>query len=512
MISDCFTTVHHFLEKSAERFPEKIAVIHDKNKITYALLNQSANQLANFLTKALMKKGDRVGILMKNSIDYIIAYFATLKVGGIPVALNTENSPDALAYIFNDCQIKLILCQSRNLKKLNAILPQTPLVNWVVFDHEIKPPLPNEINKSTLPEILRHEPDDSPAVNVIDCDLASIVYTSGSTGKPKGVILSHLNLVTNTKSINEYLKLNSEDKILVVLPFHYCYGQSLLLTHFMVGGTVVLDNRFLYPNVVLETMQRERVTGFSGVPSTFYILLNRSSFASRSFPALRYITQAGGAMSPQITRKLIELLPDKKIFIMYGATEASARLSYLAPSDLPQKSGSIGKAIPNVELSIIKENGEKAGVNETGEIVARGSNIMQGYWNDPTETEKVLRNRCYYTGDLAKVDAEGFFYIVGRKKEIIKVGGNRVSAKEIEDVIIQYPDVVEVAVIGIEDSISGEAIKAYIVSKDNGLVTKQKIRLFCSKKIPLFKIPTNYEFVDALPKNSAGKILKGALT
>lgn len=513
MVFDYLTLVHHFLQKAADTFPNKIAVIHNKNRLTYSLINQYSNSLANFLIRQDIKKGDRVGIFIDNSIEYIISYFAILKIGAIAVALNTEYTLDSLIYVLNDCSIKGLLCHKRKLNIIKKVLPHVPSLNFVILDDEISEDssIPKLIGNLSIKTIVNSESQNPPSINVIDCDIASIVYTSGSTGKPKGVTLSHLNLVTNTKSINAYLKLTQEDKILVVLPFHYCYGKSLLHTHFMVGGTVVLDNRFAYPNVVLETMKQEQVTGFSGVPSTFQILLNHSSFANQSFPHLRYITQAGGAMAPHITKKLMESLPDKKIFIMYGATEASARLSYLEPSELNRKLGSIGKAIPNVELSIIKENGEKAGINKIGEIVARGSNIMQGYWNDPEETSQILKNDGYYTGDLARMDEEGFIYIVGRKKDMIKVGGNRVSAKAIEEIIIQYPDIDEVAIIGIEDTILGEAIKAYIVPKTDTIIVEENIRKFCLQRMPQYMQPKFYQFAASLPKNNSGKILKEIL-
>jgi len=302
-----------------------------------------------------------------------------------------------------------------------------------------------------------------------------------------------------------------EDSILVVLPFYYIYGKSLLHTHFHVGGSLVIDNRFAYPSKVLDTMESSQVTGFAGVPSTFMILLNKTNVAEREFPSLRYLTQAGGPMAPSIQKRVAEIFKPAKLFIMYGATEASARLSYLEPDLLDKKLGSIGKAIPNVELFIADEDGKALPPNKLGQIVARGSNIMQGYWNDSEETKKVLKNNLYFTGDLGYMDEDGFLYVVGRLRDIIKVGGNRVSAKEIEEVILEMEEVSETAIVGIEDAVLGEAIKAFVVLKNGKKVDKDFIINYCKKKLPGYKIPHYIEFRKELPKNSSGKILKNQL-
>jgi len=257
-------------------------------------------------------------------------------------------------------------------------------------------------------------------------------------------------------------------------------------------------------------MMEQMVTGFSGVPSTFTILLHRSNIRSHKFDHLRYVTQAGGAMAPAIQKEVAKVFHPAKLFIMYGATEASARLSYLDPNDLPRKWGSIGKAIPNVELFIADDKGHPLRQGEQGEIVARGANIMQGYWNHPEETRKVLRNGLYYTGDVGVMDDDGFLFVIGRNKDMIKIGGNRVSAKEIEEVLYEHPDVADAAVIGIYDEILGEAIKAFIVPKNGNLIQDRNdlIMHFLKSKLAPYKLPKYLEFRDTLPKNKSGKVLK----
>jgi acyl-coenzyme A synthetase/AMP-(fatty) acid ligase len=298
---------------------------------------------------------------------------------------------------------------------------------------------------------------------------------------------------------------------MVVLPFFYSYGNSILMSHFAVHATLVVHQNLVYPNSVLDMMKKENVTGFSGVPSTYAILLNRSSIRNHRFPNLTYLAQAGGAMSPKLAQELKTILPDVNIFIMYGQTEASARLSYLDPHKLLLKAGSIGKAIPGVTLHLLKPEGKPVTVGETGEIVAQGENIMAGYWEDPAATKSVLREEGLWTGDLARIDDEGYLYIVSRKSELIKSGAHRIGPKEIEEVILEHESVHEVAVFGIEDEILGEAIKACIVLKDHAACTKKQMMRHCRQNLPAYKVPHHFEFLKQLPKTASGKIKKNEL-
>jgi acyl-CoA synthetase (AMP-forming)/AMP-acid ligase II len=345
---------------------------------------------------------------------------------------------------------------------------------------------------------------------VQDHDLASLVYTSGVTGKPKGVMLSHRNLVSNARSVVEYLGLVPQDRMMVVLPFYYIYGRSLLYTHFLSGGSLVVDNRFAYPAVILNTMQEQEATCLAGVPTTFSILLNRSDLRSRAFPHLRFVTQAGGGMSKSLQQAVAEVFHPARLFVMYGATEAAPRLTYVEPDDLPRKWGSIGTAIPGMEVIVADEEGRRLPPHVQGEIAARGPGIMMGYWKDPEATAQVLRHGYYFTGDLGFADEDGYMFLTGRARDMIKTGGNRVSAKEIEDVVSSIPGVVETAVIGVADEILGEAIKVFAVPASPDL-TEEVLKSELKQRLPLFKHPKWVELRSALPKNQSGKILKSEL-
>jgi acyl-coenzyme A synthetase/AMP-(fatty) acid ligase len=264
----------------------------------------------------------------------------------------------------------------------------------------------------------------------------------------------------------------------------------------------------MYPNVVLDKMAEEEVTGFAGVPSTFAILLNRSNIRNYFFPKLRYVTQAGGPMSPRHAEELSSVLPDANIFIMYGQTEATARLTFLYPEDLLKKPGSVGKPIPGVHLELVKENGISARVGEEGEIVVKGKNLMAGYWKSPEETRKVLKGNKLYTGDIAKMDDEGYLYMIGRSNDMIKSGAHRISPKEIEEVILEVPEVHEATVFGVEDEILGESVRAVVVLKDGFKEDAKKIQRYCQTKLAPFKIPKEIVFAKELPKTSSGKVMR----
>jgi len=339
-------------------------------------------------------------------------------------------------------------------------------------------------------------------------DVAVILFTSGSTGIPKGVMLTHYNLISNTNSIIEYLKLTKSDRVEMVLPFYYCYGTSILHTHFRVGASMVINNRFMFPQTVVDDINKYECTGFSGVPSTYQILLRMTNIKDTKLPTLRYITQAGGKLPEIFIKELIDILKGVDIFIMYGQTEATARLSYLPPHLIHQKMNSIGRGIDGTKLMVLNKQGNNVKPGEIGEVVARGFNVMKGYFNDKQETDKVIKQGCLYTGDLATVDDEGYIYIVSREKNIIKSGGIRISPKEVEDIILQIPQIVECVVTGVYDDILGEAVKAFVVLIENSYDIDSKYILdFCKNQLTSYKTPRYIEFLKALPKNSSGKVL-----
>jgi len=522
--------LYDLLRHGAAISPDMTAITHGKRSITYHDLLTAADKLGRSLQSDDLPPDSRVAVLCENSVEYVIFFFAALRAGFVVVPLDTSLKPDKLQYILDDCQAKILLIQAKYARFLPEMISADSGVERIVCDKELNldtvatpiDGLAKILNEATSVEFdeliadidtiaplknLRHD-------NIPDCprELTAIFYTSGSTGTPKGVMLSHRNLLSNTVATVEYLKLTQDDAIMCILPLYYIYGNSLLLTHLLIGARVVIDNRFAFPQVILQTMAEEKVTGFSGVPSNFMILLNLATFDSKQLPDLRYLTQAGGAMAPEVIRKLMAAFSDKEIFIMYGQTEASPRVTWLPPDKLKEKVGSIGIPVPGVDVRVAGESAMEMPVGDIGEIVVSGDCVMLGYWNQPDEQTQVLRNGRLFTGDLARRDEDGYIYVVSRKKEIIKAGGNRVSAKEIEERILENDKVLEVAVFGVEDEVLGEAIKAVMVLKESQSASIKEIQEHVALKLARHKIPKYIDFVESLPKYQSGKVNKLALT
>jgi acyl-CoA synthetase (AMP-forming)/AMP-acid ligase II len=493
---------------SASARPDAVALVEGDRHATFGELAEQVDRLARFWVAAGIEPGDRVALLAHNSPFYVAAYYAIVTAGGIAVPLNTATDARSLAFFLSDSGARFLVLGAGTERTVHQAHDSLAGIELALCETPLSSPALKEAMRSVVAGEVDAGQGRLPSLT--DDALASIVYTSGSTGRPRGATLSHRNLVSNALAIQSYLQLAPDDRVLAVLPFFYIYGKSVLNTHMLVGATVVIENRFLYPQAAVDSMEREACTGFSGVPSSFAILLNRTTFANHPPASLRYVTQAGGAMSPSLTRRLMEVLGERKVFIMYGATEAAGRLSYVPPEELAENVGTIGRPIDGVSFRLVREDGSPAAAGETGELVASGPNIMRGYWGDEAETAKALGEDGYRTGDLAVQTENGFYKIVGRKKDMIKAGAHRISAKEIEEAILEHDDVHEAAVVGLPDEVLGEAIWAVLVSKSGEAPTEEVTR-FLRTRLPQFKQPSGIAWRAELPKSAAGKILKEPL-
>jgi acyl-CoA synthetase (AMP-forming)/AMP-acid ligase II len=476
--------------------PDAPAVWFGREVITYDALRRQAGSVGTLLLRQGLCRGDRVGLLAENSPLFIAGYLGAMRAGLCAVPLPTDCDAEAFARYAASLGMRCVLVSPRILPRIEAAAANLGV--------RLIGELPAGLSAA---EALT-------AADVDPCvDLAAIMLTSGSTGEPKGVMVTHRNIECNTHDILSYMHLLPADRAMTVLPFYYCYGASLMHTHLMAGASLVLNNRFLFPEKVLDEIDEKQCTGLAGVPSTYQILLRKTRLAQRRFPSLRWLQQAGGKLPDPFLRELRQALPDARLFVMYGQTEATARLSYLPPERLDEKLGSVGRGLPNTRLEVIKEDRApvRPGSGEVGEIVASGENIARGYWNDTEETARYFRGGKLYTGDMARVDADGYIFIVERARDFIKSAGNRVSPKEIEDAIAEMPAVVEVAVVGVPDELLGEAIRAFVVPTRPGAIAADDVRSHCLKRLPNYKVPEHVRFLPALPKTSNGKVAKAEL-
>ena len=497
-------TVVHLLKKSVSYYPDSEAVVYKDKRVSYLQLWNMICSVADYLHAKGIERGDRVGLLVENSPEYIAAYYGVLAAGGVAVGLNTAAKAVDLTNWLRHCGAKYLFSSLKH-RELDDIAktftddmsivgigePEKQTVSTFDLWHEI-------INKKAA------EPNLSGITDVEEP--AAIIYTSGTTGSPKGVTLSHRNLTSNTQSVIEYLGLTYKDSIVSVLPFYYSFGNSVMHTHLAVGGKIVLESNFMYPHKTLEKMVEEKVTGFSGVPSTYALLLSRTKLKDYDLSRMRYMTQAGGAMPPASIKRFLEEIPEVDFYVMYGQTEGTARLSYLSPENLINKMGSIGKAIPGVTLEIRDESDKICRPGVTGEICAKGDSIMIGYWNAPDATAKVIKDGWLRTGDLAHYDDDGYLYIDGRHTDMIKTGAHRISPKEIEEVMAHLVEVEEVVVVGVPDELLGQIIKAIIVPTSESTLEKKRVQAHCRKNLAMYKIPKIIEFTNELPKTASGKV------
>ncbi|KZZ19376.1 hypothetical protein A3752_02055, partial [Oleiphilus sp. HI0081] len=440
------------LAKHAHSTPDRTAVTYSVNEarnLSYYQLACLVNIYRKKIKSLNIPSNDKAVICLENSAEYIALLYACWSLDITVIPLHSQSAVREVQHILDFSQAKLAITKN-NL----AINLENSVQHLKVEANEFELLLDTEAAKPDLDQWV------IPAVE----HNALILFTSGTTGDPKGVMLSHSNLLANTQSIVQYLSLSATDCTYCVLPFTYSYGNSVLQTHIYAGASICLGQSMLYPKLIAEDLNKASITGFSGVPSTFQILLHKTSFA-KIHPQLRYITQAGGSMSVTTTKELLEALPNTDIYVMYGQTEASARLTYLPPARLLEKAGSIGIPIPDVELAISDESGKLLGPNETGELIAKGDNIMQGYLSNPTATEQTITGDWLHTGDLGYRDIDGFYYIKGRQKQMIKSGANRIHPEEIEEVILECDAVSEVSVTGIKDELLGEVIAAFVILK-----------------------------------------------
>ena len=461
---------------------------------TYGRLLAAAAQIAEHLRgPAELSRGDRVVLLLKNSPEYAAAFYGTLLAGGVVVPLPPDAEARRLRQIVASCEARVILTAPGVLRRHG----------W------LREPRGGTLELGGEGEGMAPVFEAEPAGEA----LAALFFTSGSTGEPKGVMLSHANLLANARSIVEYLRIGADERGLALLPFYHAFGNSVLQTHLLSGASLVLDGSLMFPETILEAVRRHGVTNLCGVPDVFRVLLSRTSLGESALPSLRSAAVAGGRLEPDQALAVAARIAPARFFVMYGQTEATARLAYLPPEELENRYGSLGKGIPGVELQVVDDAGGAAAPGETGEIRARGANVMLGYWRDPELTAQTIRDGWLYTGDLASVDAGGYIYPQGRRNALVKIGGYRVHPREVEEFLSGHVDAQQIVVVPFETAETGTRLAAFVQPWDgDGALSAEEVRRLCAAGLPRHKVPEYVEVASALPLNDALKIDRAALS
>ncbi|WP_438823716.1 fatty acid--CoA ligase family protein [Bacillus sp. JJ1764] len=483
---------------------------------TYAELDAAITKFASGLEKLGVKQGDHIALLLGNSPHFVISLYGALRLGATVIPVNPIYTQDEIGYILNNGDVKVVVGLDMMIPLAEKVHTHLPKVEHFIICETDQKGLeqPGVENLSVYSKMKSFT--DTVATGEItfkgpelqDDDTAIILYTSGTTGKPKGAMLTHKNLYSNAKDIGDYLKMNSDDKVITVLPMFHVFCLTVALNAPLLSGASLLIEPKFSPKEIFRITKEYKATVFAGVPTMYNFLYQFPESNPEDLQSLR-LCISGGASLPVALLKNFEQKFNVLISEGYGLSEASP-VTCFNPLDRPRKAGSIGTSILNVENKVVNELGEEVPVGEVGELIVRGPNVMKGYYKMPEETAATIREGWLYTGDMARMDEQGYFYIVDRKKDLVIVGGYNVYPREVEEVIYNHPDIVEVAVLGIPDPNQGEAVAAYVVSK-NPDVTAEQLLAYCKEHLAKYKVPTTIEFLEELPKNTTGKILRRAL-
>ncbi|WP_202840330.1 class I adenylate-forming enzyme family protein [Luteimonas saliphila] len=502
----------HLRARAGER-PQHTALVCAGRRVSYAQLADAAERFASALVAGGFGNGERCVLFLDNRVETAAGIFGTLRAGGVFSVINPTTKTDKLAYVLGDCEAAVLITQASLLPVARAALARSPSVRRVVVVDAADDAAANEAGWDAfiaLPSSLSEAPRG------IDIDLAMLVYTSGSTGEPKGVMMTHRNIEHAAGSITTYLRMAQDDVVLSVLPLAFDYGLYQLLMCVKLGATLVLEKSFAFPQKILPLLESERVTGFPLVPTMAALIVQLRNVKPEWAASVRFLTNTAAALPPAHIARLRELFPRARVYSMYGMTE-SKRCTWLPPEQLDRRPDSVGIAIPDTEVWVAGDDGQPLPPDTVGELVVRGGHVMQGYWRNPEATDKALKPGRYpwekvlHTGDLFRMDAEGFLYFVGRKDDIIKSRGEKVSPKEVENVLYALPGVREAAVVGVPDEVLGRALKALLVVADGMQIAPRDVIAHCAARLEDFMVPRLIEFRAALPKTNTGKIRRAAL-
>jgi len=492
------------MKRAAEQSPGKVFMKYEKNKLTFGQFAESAAKLSAGLMSLGLKKGDRTVILLNNSLEFVVSYFAILNTGAEAVPLNTFLRQEEVIYIIKDCKAKIFITSpdfAEQMKGFNT--NTTPTLENIITVQDIP-----GIKSLKYSDVIKQSPAAVPSADINDNDVAVIIYTSGTTGHPKGAMLTHKNLVSNADSSVRAIKIVKKDIFITFLPmFHaFTYTVCVLIPLYMQCTMIIIKSIQPFSNI-LKSILFDRISIFVAIPQVYNVLAGKKipGFFKWINP-IRVCVSGAAPLAGEVLKKFEEKL---KVPLIegYGLSEASPVVS-VNPLDGVRKAGSVGPAIPEVEVKIADENGVFLKTGEVGEIAVKGPNIMKGYFNREMETNEILKNGWLYTGDIGKMDEDGYIYILDRKKDLILVNGMNLYPREVEEILYKHEAVQDAAVVGIKDEAHGEIPVGIIQLKEGMTTTDQELRKFCKPHLAAFKVPHRFEFWKELPRNGTGKVLK----
>ena len=507
--------LHQGLEHSAREHPNTLAAVVEGREYTYAELQETSARLASALLQRGLHPGQRVAIYMDNTWPCIVSIFAVLQVGGVFLVINPQTKADKLHYMLNDSGAVILLSDAHLEMVFGDVIDDCNDLRRLIYSGKALDNTPQRVVAEQFDTVVADADTLQTPIRRIPNDLCALIYTSGSTGNPKGVMHTHQSMVFTLGSLIEYLRLNAQDRILNLLPMAFDYGLYQLLMTAWMGATLILERSFTYPAMIFKRIEEQQVTVFPGVPTVYAMLAASHRKKPLQFPSITRVTNTAAALSASSIPVLAEMFPNALIYSMYGLTECK-RVSYLEPEMVGSHAGSVGKAIPGTEVFLLTEEGEHITADGEGILHVRGPHIMAGYWRQPALTEAMIKagdisgDRVLCTHDRFRIDGDGFLYFIGRRDDIIKSRGEKVSPLEVESALTSIVGVVDAAVVGIADEQLGEAVIAY-VSVDDMSLSGRKLRQISSTKLENFMVPKEVIVLESLPKSANGKIDKKAL-
>jgi long-chain acyl-CoA synthetase len=498
---------------SAKKKPQQPAIIYKDIEYSYENLKDSALKLSAYLRSIGIKKGERVAVFMNNSFECAVSIYGISIAGAVFMVINPQTKTDKLKYILEDSGAICIISENFLADEVTSALSDSKNQINVIFTNAQGINKPLKINYQSFEEVLSSKTPVVNEVSIIPNDLAALIYTSGSTGFPKGVMMTHQSMVFTSWSLIEYLRLTEDERIMLLLPLAFDYGLYQLIMSVTVGGTLIMEQSFTFVASIYKRIINYKATVFPGVPTIYAMMIENHKKSGISFEGIRKVTNTAAALPEEFIPNLKKIFPNALIFKMYGLTECK-RVSYLEPELVDLKPASVGKAIPGTEVFLLSPDGKKVPPGEAGILHVRGPHVMAGYWNKDDLSKEMLKpgflpgERILCAQDLFKMDEEGFLYFQGRKDDIIKTKGEKVSPIEVENVIYKMTHVKEVAVIGIDHPIMGEAIMAFITTHNNVGILEKDVQTECMSKLESFMVPYKVVLLPEMPKSSNGKIDK----